>query len=145
MTILKSLLRLRSIVYERRKAMQDPLFHLTPDQPLDLDTLFGPASSVGGNTAGSEEMGDEAAPIDSTLPVEQVEEIENIVEENKEELEVEKGTLEERIKKVEEEYNEKLIPIYGSIQKRLVTLAKKLSYIEMNPQAKVIRDLLTRE
>lgn len=125
--------------------MQDPLIHLTPEQPIDLSTLFGPASDVpGGGTSGDEGSLGESNADSATLESEEAEEIEEIVEQNKEELEPE-STLEERIKKVEEEYNEKPIPIYGATRKRLVTLAKSLTKENLLQQASSVCDILDGE
>lgn len=122
--------------------MQDPLFHLTPDAPVDLNTLFGPASSsMDGGGEGDASLG-ESTSESGTLESEDAEQIEQVIEENKEEEEPEEGTLEERIKKIEEEYNENPIPIYGRVQERLVTLAKTLHNNKLSKQSSLICDIL---
>lgn len=109
--------------------MQDPFFQFTPESHLDFKTLTDP---VGENTSndvapdGSKTSG-EAAPSTINPEVAQAyEEAKDAIEEGKE---VTPGTLAERIKAVEQQYNESMnVPIYGKqLQKRLLTLASTLN------------------
>lgn len=129
--------------------MQDPFLNLTHENPIDLNTLFGPAAGIGSMNGGEAEDGTlgESTTESGTIEQEDADEIEMVMEENKEEEEeeVEKGSLEERIKKIEEEYNETPIPIYGSVQKRLVTLAKNLQKKKLLQQASTVCNILDGE
>lgn len=126
--------------------MQDPLFQLTHEQQLDLSTLFGPAGDAAGQVGNAGEGSLDESPSESATPEDmETEKVEEIMEENKEDESVEKGSLEERIKKIEEHYNEHPIPIYGGVQKRLVTIAKNLRQNRLYRQANAVCDIIDRE
>lgn len=118
--------------------MQDPLFHLIPDKAHDLHDLFGPlGGQPGDQKAVNDQTADENEQGSATLDSEEAHKMEEIIEETKKE-EAPKGTLEERIKEVEKSYNETAIPIYGNINKRLVTLARSLADKNLLNHAKQI-------
>lgn len=124
--------------------MQDPLFQLTQDQPVDLSTFFNPTSPVG-NAINNGEESFEGAPLEeSFLSPEQAREMDQISEERKEDVPT-KNSLEKRIQEVEDHYNNNPIPIYGSIQKRLVTFAKVLYNKKLSREASLILGLIDCE
>lgn len=123
--------------------MQDPFFHLTPEQPIDLNTLFTPGEPTGGSSRVDSEGNNVS--LEETTPEEsEQQKVDEIIEKYKEE-EVPQTTLEERIKQIEKQYNETPIPIYGEVQKRLVTLARKLTKKHLYQQAKSVCKIIDGE
>ena len=123
--------------------MQDPFLNLVPEQSLDLNTLFSPGEN--GTSSSDEEFSDQSVSLEDVTPdATEMQEVEEIIEKYKEEGNPQ-TTLEERIKKTEEEYNEIPIPIYGRMQKRLMTLAKRLTKDSLNRQAQSLLELIDRE
>jgi hypothetical protein len=85
--------------------MQDPLFNLVQESPLDLNTLFGPAAQVE-HQSGNGESGTTVQPeaIENAIAEpDLMHEMEEVVENSKESPEVNPGSLQDRIKKIEDE------------------------------------------
>jgi hypothetical protein len=123
--------------------MQDPLFTLAPEQALDLNTLFGPASQTEHSPANESQNNPQPEAIENSIaePT-KVQEIQDIVDKAENPKQDDPGSLLERIHKIEEEYNTNPIPIYGSMHKRLVTLAKKLVNKKLHHQANLVCNVL---
>lgn len=126
---LKSLFKEVSNLKLTQANMQDPLFNLTQEQPIDLSLLLSPAQQSSSELNAIDGEGDYSSSTENieTLPEESISEMEEIVEELQDSDLKNEGTLAERIKQVEEEYNAKPIAISGKLRKRLLTMRAKLN------------------
>ena len=131
--------------------MQDDLFQLIKEQPIDLHSFTSPGGSTStlnpetapGSESESSGLDNEGTldPVDATA----YEEAAQLAEEGKEEP---SSTLEQRIQDVIKDYSENPMVFYGGVlPKRLVTLAAKMHKAGLVRQASQVltSEILTQK